>query len=96
MPVRVEMDEQPFIFPVSPKIFFSDKFELFELPENEENVAPVGSADARKLRGRCCEFATASGHSVAVEEFAELEFNAFTQEGLPIGHELFPARVIYE
>lgn len=73
-----------------------DEPEILELPEDEENVTPVGSAGARKLRGRGRELAAAHRHRVAVEELAELEFNAFTQEGLPVGHELCPSRVIRE
>ena len=87
---------QPFIFPVRLDALFSDEPEILELPEDEENVAPVGAADARELRGRGREFASAYGHRVAVEELAELEFNALTQEGLPVGYELFPTLVTYE
>jgi hypothetical protein len=51
LPVREETDEQSFVSPVRLKVLFLDKSEVFKLPEDEENVAPVGSADARKLRG---------------------------------------------
>src|SRR5579885_1102239 len=56
----------------------------------------MGSAYSGELRGRGRKLAASNGHSVTVEEFAELKLNALTQERLPVGHEPFPSGVIFE
>ena len=76
MSVRIEADDEPFVLSVRLDALFPDESELLQLAENEENVAPVGATDPGELRGGCRKFAASFGHGVAVEELAELEFNA--------------------